>query len=113
MLRREASLERWCVRWAKARGMVVSKLTDPTGIMDHVFWVPGGRPVLVEFKAEGLKSTALQGYYLTEFVGNGYTAMACDNKELFLDMMKERGVTVSIIQKNRRGRYLKDSSDRG
>ena len=92
MLRREASLERWCVRWARARGVVVSKLTDPTGIPDHVFWMPGGRPVLIEFKAVGLEPTQLQEYYLTEFVGNGYRALSCDNKTLFLEMMKECGV---------------------
>jgi hypothetical protein len=92
MKRREAALERWCVRWARARGVVVSKLTDPTGIPDRVFWVPGGRPILIEFKAPSCAPTELQMYYLKKFTLNGYRAVGIWTKEQFLFDMKEAGV---------------------
>ena len=48
--RRESALEAWCVKWARARGVQVSKNTELVGIPDRTFWIPGGRPLVPEFK---------------------------------------------------------------
>lgn len=86
---RESALESWCCRWARARGIVVSKLTDPTGVCDRVFWLPGGRPWLVEFKdgptAPG--RAALQGWYREKLARDGYEVDVVSTKERFLEVM--------------------------
>jgi hypothetical protein len=73
--RRESVLERRAAAWARARGVVVSKLTDPVGIVDHVFWIPGC-PLLVEFKRVGGRTDKgrekLQRWYRRKLVGDGY-----------------------------------------
>lgn len=90
--RRESALERWAVRLARYQGVPVSKLTDPTGIMDHVFWVPGGRPLLVEFKdPNGVTAPGrakLQTYYRKLFKRLGYTVVLVETKEQFLKEFK-------------------------
>ena len=95
--RRESKVERNCVATARAHGCVVSKLTDPTGIMDHVFWVPLtlGGPFLLEFKDPNGKTDknreALQAYYRKALGNDGYSTgivttehefMACCGKAL-------------------------------
>lgn len=93
--RRESTLERWCVAWARARGVVVSKVTDPVGFMDRAFWLPGGRPLLIEFKdpkgrtAPGRKK--LQDHYQDKLRLDGYACAYVDGKEQFLDLMREHG----------------------
>lgn len=87
--RRESVVERWCVRWARARGWVVSKLTDPTGIPDHVFWAPGGRPLIVEFKDPNGRTSkgreALQAYYRRLLGKHQYLVFVFTTKEEFLN----------------------------
>lgn len=94
--RRESALEQWAVAWAKARGIIVSKQTDPTGIMDHCFWVLGGAPWLIEFKDatvnladpdEGIHP--LQWYYLIVLRADGYRTAVVTTKEGFLRLMNE------------------------
>lgn len=85
----EARLERWCVRWARSRGILVSKLTDPTGIPDHVFWVRGGKPVIIEFKAPSGRTSELQMYYIKQFRQRGYKVAVVDNRKAFERLMTE------------------------
>ena len=86
--RRESELEHWACRWARSRGIVASKLTDPTGIMDHVFWLPGGSPLLVEFKrsraATDPARARLQAYYRKKLARQGYRTARVETKEEFL-----------------------------
>lgn len=88
----ESSTERWCVRWARERKIMVSKLTDPTGIMDHAFWLPRGKVVLIEFKRLGLKPTPLQQYYLDKLAASGYDTFFVDSKDRFIEIMSKFGV---------------------
>ena len=91
--KKESELERWAARWARARRITVSKLTDPTGILDHVFWLTGGRPLLVEFKdpngttAPGREK--LQQYYRRKLSKQGYSVAKVDTKEQFLEAVNE------------------------
>lgn len=90
--RRESKLERWCRRWARERRIVVSKLTDPTGIQDTVFWLPGGRPLLAEFKdPNGTTEPGrerLQAYYRRKLTQQGYSTAKVTTKEQFLELVK-------------------------
>jgi hypothetical protein len=92
--RREAALESWCVAWARARGIVTSRLKDPVGIPDHCFWPPGGVPWLVEFKDpqadlldphEGIHDN--QWWYLIVLRAAGYRTAVVTTKEGFLRLM--------------------------
>ena len=87
---RESVLERWCVRWAHEHKILVSKLTDPTGIPDRVFWVTGGRPWIIEFKDPGGVATELQEYYIKTLQQASYRAAVVCTKEHFLEIMNER-----------------------
>ena len=92
--RRESALESWCVAWAKAHGIITSKLKDPVGIPDHVFWVDGGSPWVVEFKdpqadllnpREGIHDN--QWYYLIVLRSMGYKTAVVTMHEGFLRLM--------------------------
>lgn len=91
--RRESVLEAWAVnKWARPRGIVVAKLSEVAGIPDRIFFVPGGKPIIIEFKKEGKTGKNLQEYtqpwYLKTLIAAGYRAYTCDTKEQFLEIMK-------------------------
>jgi hypothetical protein len=92
--RRESPTEAWCVAWARFRGVVVTKMTGCNGIPDRIFFVPGGAPVIGEFKAKGKKGKGLQGatqpWYLAKLIADGYEVHCWDTKEAFLETMKGR-----------------------
>ena len=87
---RESKLERWAVARARNKGWVVSKVTDPTGFPDRVFWVPGGRPLIVEFKdVRGNTSKGraeLQAYYRGKLQDDGYQTAVVSTKEEWFDL---------------------------
>lgn len=93
---RESKLERDAVAWARARRIVVAKLTQVAGIPDRIFFVPGGRPLVVEFKKQKgwtAKGRAeLQAYYLTKLRAEKYRVVKLDTMDEFLDVMKASGV---------------------
>ncbi len=92
MGRRESPLEAWCVKWARARGIVVAKLAQVDGIPDRIFFVPGGRPLLIEFKAKDEEVTEwYQLYYLKTLRAAGYDTHQCNSKEQFLKLMEKYG----------------------
>jgi hypothetical protein len=76
------------VRRARAKGWVVSKVKDPTGFPDHVFWVPGGAALIVEFKdpkGRTAKGRAeLQATYRKKLALDGYEVHVVDTKEKWL-----------------------------
>lgn len=89
---RESPLESWAVSWARFRGIVVAKLTSADGIPDRIFFVPGGKPVVVEFKAKGKKGersrAVTQPWYQKRLTELGYEVRSCDTKEQFRLVMK-------------------------
>ena len=90
---RETALESDAVAWARAlpRGWIVSKLNNPTGIQDRCFWVPGGRPKLIEFKRKGGKTSkkreAQQKWYREKLRDDGYETYQCATWEEFMEAM--------------------------
>lgn len=62
-------------------GIESSKLSTPgdTGIMDRIFWMPGGRPFLIEFKdPEGVWSPK-QKYHYHRLIKLGYDVEVHDS----------------------------------
>ena len=90
--RRESTLESWAVKQCRDRGIVVAKMTECVGIPDRIFFLPGGTPEIVEFKADGEVPEALQSWYLTTLRKAGYHVSYCDTKEKFIALMNKRGV---------------------
>lgn len=93
MPRCESVLESWAVSWARVRGIIVAKLTQVDGIPDRIFFVPGGSPVIIEFKKQGATGKrsrkVTQPWYLQTLLAAGYRVYTCDTKEQFLELMKE------------------------
>lgn len=90
--RSESALESKCVKWARSRGIVVAKLKELDGIPDRIFFVPGGAPVVGEFKKEGKTGEGLQEFtqpwYLAKLKHEGYNVHHWDSEEEFLQTMK-------------------------
>jgi len=87
--RRESALESWAVKYARSRDVTVAKLTQLDGVPDRIFFVPGGKPLIVEFKARGEKPGELQSWYLQKLKEDGYRVAWCDTKEKFLELMEK------------------------
>jgi hypothetical protein len=92
MGRRESPLESNACSWARARGVLVAKLTELNGVPDRIFFPPGGKPIIIEFKAEEEAPEELQSWYLKTLKKMGYRVAYCDTKEKFLWLMKKHGV---------------------
>ena len=93
---RESALERWACSKSRALGVPTSKLRDPVGVTDRVFWFDGGRPAVVEFKDEHGTTNKdredLQEWWRERFRGLGYTVRKIETKDEFLELLKKMGV---------------------
>ena len=90
--RRESALESWCVKWARDRGVQVSKNTELVGIPDRTFWIPGGKPLVPEFKDLDGEPSPAQVWHVKTLRTAGYDAPFIDTKEEFLRCMLRKGV---------------------
>lgn len=83
MLRmKESTIEKQTVDLAwKYLGIIGSKFVTPgnTGYPDRIFWIPGGYPLLIEFKQLGEKPRAKQKYIHTQLKQLGYRIEVHDN----------------------------------
>lgn len=71
-------------------GIKGSKLViqGETGFMDRIFWIPGGRPLLIEFKQSGEGPEPHQAAIRKDLIDWGYDVVTCDNaKEAFLTVI--------------------------
>lgn len=93
---KESALESKCVSWARDRGILVTKndTRANAGVPDRVFWPPGGRPLVVEFKREGEKPEPLQAGIIAALTRSGYTVVVVASFEGFqecvISMLKVR-----------------------
>ena len=95
--KRESALESRAVKWARARRIVVAKLTECAGVPDRIFFLPEwrtrrGRPLIIEFKRRGEKPEELQEWYLAKLLEDGFDVGWVDDFDAFIAAMKERGV---------------------
>ncbi len=81
----ESTLERRCVKAAKAAGGELIKLLPWAlrGLPDRLLVMPGGRHVWVEFKAPEGRLTPLQRYWYTRLENLGCTYQVIDTFEDF------------------------------
>lgn len=63
-------------------GVENSKLKDQgeTGFPDRCFWLPGGKPLLIEFKQPGEDPDPKQEYIHNKLKKLGYQVEVCDNE---------------------------------
>ena len=80
----ESDIERKvCELAATKLGIINIKLTSSgsTGYPDRIFWVPGGKPVMIEFKRPGGIVRPKQVYIHKLLRARGYQVEVCDNVE--------------------------------
>lgn len=94
--RREAALSARCAKWARARGVPVAKLSECAGMLDRIFFVPGGRPLVPEFKDPDATTERgheeAQDWYIAKLRENGYAAAYVDSFEVFVKLMRKKGI---------------------
>ncbi len=63
-------------------GIISSKLVTPghTGFPDDIFWLPGGKPLLIEFKRPGEDAKPKQLYIHEQLRTLGYHVEVHDNE---------------------------------
>lgn len=64
LIRLESDLERAVCNYAHRRGILHIKLNiqGRTGFPDRQFFIPGGKPLLIEFKRKGGRVRPMQAY---------------------------------------------------
>ena len=50
-----------------------------TGYPDRVFWIPGGKPLFIEFKTPDGELSEKQKYHIDRLRKDGYNVEVCDN----------------------------------
>lgn len=92
----ERHVEKTVRLWAEAHGILTTKMNGEghSGMPDRVFWLPGGRPVIIEFKRPGAKASKLQEYYIGTLARNGYQVGVIDRADVAVEwlerLMKEQ-----------------------
>lgn len=71
------------MNWARERGLLALKLNTigNRGYPDRIFFILGGRPLLIELKRKGAKPTKLQLYVHQQLRRLGYDVQVHDNPE--------------------------------
>jgi len=87
---RESKAQGRCIAWARARGILVTKndTRANAGVPDYNFWLPGGRPLVVEFKAERGALRPGQEDILDGLTAAGYTAVVVVTEKEFLQAVE-------------------------
>ena len=87
----EARLERKLCREVIKRGGMADKFLSPgkTGVPDRILFLPGGRVVLVEMKAPGMKPRPLQLRRHMEYRGVGVPVYVVDSDEGITRLIEE------------------------
>ena len=79
---KESKIERDACRLVMQNlGIKGSKLVTPgdTGFPDRIFWIPGGRPLMIEFKRPGEEPSPKQEYIHGQLRQLGYKVEVHDN----------------------------------
>lgn len=94
----EATIERRAVRDVWTYHGVKSVKFAPPGIVgypDRMFWVPGGRPLFVEFKRPGEALEPVQVIRHEELKRDGYDVVTCWTSRQAVDAV-ERALSAAI-----------------
>lgn len=89
----ESNIERAaCARIVKelrVHSVKFNTLGSDTGYPDRIFWLPGGKPVLIEFKRPGGKISPKQQYQIDRLKKLGYIVEVCYSEEEAYKKVKE------------------------
>jgi hypothetical protein len=88
----ESDIERPVCGWARDHGLLHRKLNGEGNRHwpDQEFFIPGGRPLLVEFKRPGEKPSQAQRYVIRQLQERGYDVRWTDNKHAAIQWLKDR-----------------------
>jgi len=80
------------VAWARKNGVRCTKLQGPGNRSqpDFIFWIPGGVPLLIEFKRPGQVPTPLQTETIKLFKKADYDVEVHDTKDSAIAAIKQR-----------------------
>jgi hypothetical protein len=90
----EKDIEKPVVKFARTLGLMVTKmrLLGEAGFPDDVIWLPGGVPLLLEFKRPGEKTDPIQDHIIGRLRRLGYRVEVVDNvmkgKEIIKDAIE-------------------------
>lgn len=105
MKRLEKDEEGEVVDWCDDIGLKTTKQDVGGGMPDRVFWLPGGSPLIIEFKRRGKKPRKLQAYRIKELKELGYDTESYDNadaaKARILERLKSDKMGSASISKAR------------
>lgn len=77
---KEAKVRDPVVAWARQNGVKHQRMAFRPGVKrafpDDLFLIPGGRPLMIEFKAPGEHPTELQAHRIKELLELGYDVLA-------------------------------------
>ena len=87
---KESSVESKVVAYAERRGILHLKLSVKfrRGWPDHLFCIPGGKPVFIEFKRPGERPTKLQMFVMDKLEKVGYNVYWTSGAEEAIDYLK-------------------------
>jgi hypothetical protein len=86
----EATIERWVEKQAKIRHGIESAKWGQDGWPDRVFFLPGGKPLVIEFKAPGEAPSERQAYRVGFLQQLGYDVEVHDDREQALEAIRSR-----------------------
>lgn len=92
------------VDWAKKNGckLVYKMSTQFTRDWpDRMFFIPGGRPLIIEFKKPGEHPTPKQQKRIDELRELGYDVEVCDSKEEGIALVRSRLESATVHEKGR------------
>ena len=85
----ERSVERRVKQYADAHGILNCKFTamGSAGWPDRIFWLAGGRPLLLELKRKGERPTPLQLHRMEQLKKLGYRVFWTDNADTAINYL--------------------------
>lgn len=102
---KESTIERnACKRALMELGIRSSKFVTPgdAGYPDRIFWIPGGKPLFIEFKAPGAKPRPLQVFVHEMLRSLGYQVEVCDNEKDTIEIVKAAALEAARLSEKSR-----------
>lgn len=97
----ESSIERRaCERVLAEYGVANTKLVKATGYPDRLFWVPGGRPLLIEFKRLNEAPRKYQKYIHANLRELGYDVEVHDTIEGAVEAVRRALEAARVSEKS-------------
>jgi hypothetical protein len=104
----EKSIQSSVIGWAKKQGIRCDKLSSGSvfqvsGLPDFIIWIPGGLPLLIEFKSEIGKLSALQAATHDQLKSLGYDVHVINDTLIGKQLIKQKWEEANGTKKNNSG----------